>query len=199
MATFAVPPLIIIGCSLRPEYPGQNAVASHDTGTIDVITHGPGLWAGQLELYLNHDEHAKRKQFMSWIAKMRGQANRMQFNLPKEYEPSNIPPLNWSATVGAVRRGAAGSVEILMNQQNGPWSPVSGDMINVGSRLYTIVQIHNDGYLSIAPLAVPQVAAVIEARFPFVVATPLDPSQLELSRTGYQYKRRMIDWIEHLA
>lgn len=182
-----------------PSNPGQNVVASRQTGKIDVINRGPGLWIGQVQWHLNHDDHSGRKEYLTWVSRLRGQTHQTQIVLPKEYEPVNIPPQGWSAVIGSVRRSVASGVEVLLTQSNGVWNPSVGDMINISSRLYVIESLARGGYLSVLPHAPPSVGDVVEARFPFVVCTATNPEQLALARDGYQYPRPTMDWIEHIV
>ena len=197
MAVYLPPALRIVSWRMGIEYPGQTMIATRLTGRIDTINRGSGLWVGQVAWHIRASAPSERADAMRWIAQLRGRTHQTQLELPRSFGAANAPSSDYAATIGTVTRGSGGEANVTLTVTAGSWTPVAGDMVTVGNRLYAI-EVVSGTTLSLAPRQLPTVGAAVDVEAPYVICTSASTEQLALSFQGGEFDRLAFDWVEHL-
>ena len=152
MALIDFPPVVLIVRSdLALQNPGQIVLRSIYGPGSQVLSRGPGHWAGQIEIAeTDISTDAQRRAVETFLAQLRGAEN--TFEVPIERPSAGDLTASTSLTVSAA---ALSSGELEVTVSGATDGLVAGDYVRIGGRLYLLTSDLDTSKCTVEPPAVP--------------------------------------------
>ena len=138
--------VLVVRSDLGLAHPGQTVLRSIYGAGSQVLTRGPGHWAGRLEIAeTDAGTDSQRRSAEVFLARLRGAEN--TFEVPIERPSGGTLAANTSLTASAASI-TSGELEITVSETEGL---VAGDYVRIGDRLYQLINDQSDSKFKAEP------------------------------------------------